>query len=125
MLLVDDDEADIGQRREDRRARADGDAGLSLQDAAPLVIPLALGKAAVKHGDTIPEARAKASFGLGDEGDFRDEHQHGVARLHGAGRRPQVDLGLAAAGHAVEQKACESPAPGRRQRQPPQPLVPR
>jgi hypothetical protein len=72
LLLVDDDEAFIGQRRENRRARADGDAGLPLQNAAPLVIPLALGKAAVKHGDTIPEARAKASFDLSDQGDLRN-----------------------------------------------------
>ena len=45
MLLVDDDQAEVLDRREHRRARADGDPRLAGPQAAPLVVALALARA--------------------------------------------------------------------------------
>ena len=41
VLLVDDDQAEVGERGEDRRARADAHAGLAAAHPPPLVVALA------------------------------------------------------------------------------------
>ena len=55
MLLVHDDEADVRERREHRRARADHDVDLAAADALPLVVPLSVGQAAVQNRDLAGE----------------------------------------------------------------------
>src|SRR5205814_5596829 len=49
LLLVDHDEADAFERREERGARADDDIGDSIEDAPPLVETLARGQGAVQE----------------------------------------------------------------------------
>ena len=46
MLLVDDDEAEVAEGREDGRARAHAHARLAAPHAPPLVVALALRRAA-------------------------------------------------------------------------------
>src|SRR6185437_16828836 len=53
VLLVDDDRAEIPQRREDRRTRADGDLLPSVAQRQPFVIPLAVAQCTVQHRDAI------------------------------------------------------------------------
>ena len=51
VLLVDDDDAEVRQRREDRRARADDDVGVPGRDLLPEAVPLGRGQAAVQDRD--------------------------------------------------------------------------
>ena len=51
MLLVDDDQPEVDERREHRRARADDDAHLAARDGGVGEQPLAGREARVQHGD--------------------------------------------------------------------------
>ena len=110
MLFVDDDQADVLERREHRRARADDDVHVAAADALPLIVPLAVREAAVLDGDAVAEALAEERRDDRRERDLRHEHEHAPARVADARREPQVDLGLAAAGDAVQQRHLELPA---------------
>ncbi len=59
MLFVDDDQAELVERREDRRPRADDDVDLAAPDALPLIVPLAVGQAAVLNGHAVAERLAE------------------------------------------------------------------
>ena len=110
MLLVDDDQAEPGQRREDRHPRAEHQVGRAEQRGQPVAQPLGRREAAVqrddapRHGAAGAEAGSDARLELRRQVDLGHQQQHlpaGVERgLGGA----QVDLGLAAAGDAVQQR---------------------
>ena len=57
MLLVDDHDADIGERREDREPRPDDDVHVAAADAPPLVGPLAVAEARMDDADPGVEVR--------------------------------------------------------------------
>ena len=78
MLLVDDDQAEPVERREHRRARADDDVDLAAAHAVPLVVPLAVGEAAVLDGDAVAEAGPHAAGHRRRQGDLG--HQHSACR---------------------------------------------
>ena len=103
MLLVDDDEPEPGDRREDRRARPDRDPRLAGAQAPPLVVALALAERGVQQRDGVAEARLEAPDGLRGQRDLRHEHDHALAALERPRGGAQVDLGLARAGDAVQQ----------------------
>ena len=106
LLLVDDDDAEVFQRREHAGARADDDPDAPGPDMLPLVVPLARRQMAVQHGHAhlLPdETRAKMFHRLRRERDFRDEHERRFALGENPVDRLQVDLRLAAAGDAVQQ----------------------
>ena len=58
----------------------------------------------MQDGDTAGEAAFEAFHQLRGEGDLRDQHQRGFPLVDNVGDRLQVDLGLAAAGHAMEKE---------------------
>ncbi len=104
MLLVDHHEPEPGHRREDRAARPEHDVGLAVAHA-----PVLLGALGARHGrvpdaDPLAEARPQARQELGRECDLGHEHDRAAARRPRLGDRAQVDLGLARAGHAVQQQ---------------------
>ena len=103
MLLVDDDEAEVGERQEQGRARADDDARLAARRRAPDPLALALGQARMPLGRPRAEARREAVEELGGQRDLRQEHQRLAPLPQGFGDRLEIDLGLARAGHAFEQ----------------------
>ena len=75
-------------------------------DVLPLVVALAGREMAVQHGDAdfLPdEARAEMLDRLRRERDFRHEDERAFSRARAPGDGLQIDLGLAAAGDAVEQ----------------------
>ena len=76
VLLVDDHEAELRERREDGRARADGDPRLAAAQAQPLVVALALAELRVQHRDRVAEARLEARDRLRRERDLGHEHEH-------------------------------------------------
>ena len=114
MLLVDDDQADVRQRREHRRARADAHARLPAREPLPLVVALALAERRVH----APRRRRRSAPGSA-------RRACGVSAISGTSTialrpaasvacdRLQVDLGLARSGHPVEQ---ELPPVGRPRR---------
>ena len=59
VLFVDDDETDVGQGSEDRRARADDHIDRAAVNAMPLVMTLAVGQAAVLNGDPFAQGPAE------------------------------------------------------------------
>ena len=105
VLLVDHDHAEIAERREDRAARADDDVRLAVADAAPGRGPLGRGEPRVHERHPAGEARGEAADGLRGEADLRDEDDRPPAGGEGGGDGDEVDLGLARAGHPVEEEA--------------------
>ena len=103
MLLVDDDEAGIGKRGKERRARADDHAGLALAHEVPLVEALAGAEARVQDRDVVAEAAAEAAHGLGGEADLGNEDEGAAAVRERALDGVEVDLGLSGAGHTVDE----------------------
>ena len=110
VLLVDADQPEAVDGREDRRAGADDDACVACRDPQPLVAPLGLRQSRVEQRDAFAEARAEAADGLRRERDLRHEHDRAEPALERGRAGLEVDLGLAAAGRAVEEEV------GRRRR---------
>ena len=103
LLLIEDEKPGLLQRRKDRRARADHDSGLAPGDAPPLVVAFADAQARVEHGDGLAEVRGHAAEQLRGQGDLRHQEHGGAALVQRFLDERDVDGGLAAAGHAVEQ----------------------
>ncbi len=110
MLLVDDDELELWQRREHRRARAHHDIERPAARELPVATALADAQVGMEHAHAPAEAGAKRRHHLGPERDLGHQHQRLPARLARRVRGAQVDLGLAARGDAVEQQRGEAAA---------------
>ena len=106
VLLVDADEPEPRQRREDRRSGSDDHRRRAGGDPFALVTPLRLGQPGMKDGDAIAEPGAEASERLRRQRDLRDEHDRAVAARDGRCAGLEIHLGLAAAGRAVEQEVA-------------------
>ncbi len=72
-------------------------------DPLPVPIPVGVAQVAVQHGDGA-EAAAKTLDGLRRETDLRHQHDRLPAVAHHLFDRLDIDLRLAAAGHAVDQQ---------------------
>ena len=103
MLFIDDHQPQRAEGGEDRRAGADQDARLPFADGEPGLAPLGIAQTGVKAGDhrtkAVPEARGE----LRCQADFRAQHQHLATCREGGFGQPQIQLGLAGAGHAFQQ----------------------
>ena len=110
LLLVEDNEANVRQRREHSAACAKHNMHLAAADTLPLVVAFRERQRAVKHRNIIAELGSKAAQDLRRERDLRHE-QHG--RFPAAQRfldELQVDLRFAAGGHAVQQRGAAASA---------------
>ena len=103
MLLVENDEAEPAGRGEDRAASADDDLRLPRRDAPPVAGTLAVSQVRVQHGDAVGAA-LEAFDRLRRQADLGDQHDRLLALANALLDRPQVNLSLAATGHAFEQK---------------------
>ena len=117
VLLVDDDQPEVVDRREDRGAGADDDAGFAARYSLALVTPLGLGERRVENGNAPSEACAEPAYRLRGEGDLRHEHDCASPTLEGSGARLEIDLGLPASRRAVQEEMaapcierCEDPS---------------
>ena len=113
VLLVDDDEPDIGQRSDDGQPRPDDDVHLARPDAPPLVGALAVAEARVDERDPRVEVRPQPVDERQGQGDLGDQDEGRPAGLERGRDRLHVDRGLAAAGHPVEQERTRIPGPDR------------
>ena len=101
MFLVDHDQPDRWQWREDRRAGADHHVDLAGADAVPLVVTGAVRQAAVLHGDPGPEGGAEAGGDGGRQADLGHQDERLASVRHGDRSQPTIDLRLPAPGHPV------------------------
>ena len=104
VLLVDDHEAEVAHRREDRRARADDDPRLAAGDPIALVAPLRLPERRVENRDRVAEALPEPAHRLRGERDLRHEHDRAAAASERRVAGLEVHLGLAAPGRPHEQE---------------------
>ena len=109
MFLIHHDEAERFDRRKYGRAGADSNPRAALAYLMPLVVPLAGGQMAVQHRhECLQRARAEprleALDSLRRQRDLGHEDNRAFALFQGVGDGLQIDLGLAAAGDAVEEE---------------------
>ena len=104
LFLIHDDETQLRQRREHRRARAQHDTGLAPADALVLIVPLRHAQATVQQGHPVAEIGGKAGHHLRRQGDLRDEDHYGLAPFQQQLGQPDIHHGLAAAGNAQQQR---------------------
>ncbi len=107
LLLVDHDQAEVGDRREQGRAGAEHHARLAAAHPLPLLVALADAHPRMQDGEVIAEAQLDGA----GEGRHERDLGHQQDRRPPAGERllggPQIDLGLAGAGHPLEQERRE------------------
>ncbi len=108
VLLVDDDEAELGERQEQRRARADDDADQAFGDAAPDRAPLGAAHFGMPQRRRAAEAATEALDPLRRQRDFGQQDQRLRAGAQRFGDRLEIDFGLARAGDAFEQGDAEA-----------------
>ena len=104
VLLVDDHEADVGERREDGQPRPDDDRHRSRPDPPPFVGSLALTEARMDERDVRVEVGSQPVDERRRERDLGDEHEHRPAGLERRRDRLDVDRGLAPARDALEEE---------------------
>ena len=112
MLFVDHHQPERVQRGEHRRPRAHHHRDLAAPGAMPLIVPCARRKPAVLYGHAVAERSPEGLRHGRRQRDLRNEHQHAAPGRHHVPGEPQVHLGLAAAGHAVQQGDVEDPFRG-------------
>ena len=108
MLLIDDDEAEIGEGQEQRRAGADHELRLVFGDRAPHAPAQRRRESRMPFGGLGAEALLAAGDEMAGEGDLGHQHQRLLALGERCGDRLEIDLGLAGAGDAVEQRHGEA-----------------
>ena len=104
VLLIDHDEAEIGIGQKQRRARADHDGDLAVGDRAPGARAPARRQFRMPFRRPHPEAGGEAVEKLRGERDLRHQDQALPAAADRLRHRLEIDLGLARAGDAVEQR---------------------
>ncbi len=103
MLLVSNDQAEIGKRQEKRGACADDDARPAFRHTPPAAAaarPAEIGMPYLRLG---PEAPGKTGEPLAGQCDLGQQDQHLAAGFDRRRHRLEIDLGLAGAGDAVQQ----------------------
>jgi hypothetical protein len=103
VLLVDDDEGEVGDGREYGRPGADRDSLAALAQGAPLVVALPGGERGVEHRDLVAETGPEAGQGLRGEGDLRDQHDRRAPRREQRLHQLEVDEGLSGARDASQE----------------------
>ncbi len=104
VLLVDHDEAQVSNRREDRGARPDADQRLAGLQAVPFVAAFAGGQPRVKQRDPVPEAAGEPRDDLRGQPDLRHQHDRPLPAPKRRLGRGEVHLGLPGPGDPVEQE---------------------
>lgn len=81
VLLIDNDNAETGEGREDGGTGADGDSDQTFFNPPPSIIPLTRRQPAVKYGNCITKAGLEPAYQLRGKGNFRHKHERISALL--------------------------------------------
>jgi len=106
VFLIDNDQAEIGIRQEQSRACADNDTRFAIRHGAPGARALARRQFRMPGRRPCAEARGEAVEKLRGQRDLRHQDQALPAAADRVSHRLEIDLGLARAGDAVEQRDC-------------------
>ncbi len=107
VRLVDDDDAEIGVRQEQGRARADDDLRIPARDGVPRAAALGRAQAAVPRHRLAAEARGEARQHRLGQRDLGQQDERLFPGLDRGGDGLHIDFGLARPGDAVEQQRLE------------------
>ena len=107
VLLVDDDEAKVGERQEQSRTRADHYPRFTLRRRGPDALALALGEPRVPFGRPRAEPGREPVEELRGERNLRQEHEPLAPLPERFGDGLEINLGLARSGHPFEQGGRE------------------
>ncbi len=110
LLFVHHQEPEVGDRGEERRARAEDHTRLPQPHPLPLLLALAGAEPRVQDRQALAEALLDRPRQRRHQRDLGHQQDHRAAGGERLVRRAQVDLGLARAGHALEQQRRELPA---------------
>src|SRR6185503_12080957 len=80
---------------------------IATPDAVPLIVALAVGERAVLNGDAVAKCAAKERRHRRSQRNLRDHQQHLPATLLNGSCQAQIDLGLAAAGDAMQKSRAK------------------
>jgi hypothetical protein len=108
VFLVDDNKPEFGHRRKHGRAGTDDELRGSVASSSPRDKPLDIGQARVQNGGIDAQAIPEPRDELRRQPDLGYENEHLPAGSNDVGHDAQVNLGLAAAGDAVEQERGET-----------------
>ena len=111
MLFVNDDHAQIGKRRKQRRSGADDHVQLPRLRPHDLVVLLSHGERGIDDRHPVAEPPVKPQQRLVSEGDLRDQHDRLSSHGHHLLDHAQIYLRLAAARHPVKQICSRPPGP--------------
>ena len=111
LFLIQNDEADVLQRREHRAAGAHHNVGVALLDHPPLEQPLGIVEGGMLYRQPAAEGGFEASDHLGRQTDLRHQHQCPAAHGQRFLDEPQKHHRLAAAGDPVQQRRVGLPVP--------------
>ena len=114
VLFIDDDQAQIGIRQKQRRARADHDRRFARRDRRPVARARARRQFGMPFQRTHAKALREAIEELPGQRDLRHQDQRLLAAADDFGDRLEIDFGLARARDAIEQRDVKAAA--RRQR---------
>ena len=107
VLLIDEDQAERRHRREDRRAGADDEPRLAGLGAAPGAEACAIGEPRMHHRQRSScKPGSESADELRREPDLWHQDEHTAPCGQSILGEAQVDLGLAAARHAVQQPSA-------------------
>ena len=91
VFLVDHDQADVAERREDRQPRPDDDVDLAGADAPPLVGTLTFAEPRMDERDARVEIRSEPVDQRERQCDLGDQQQRRAAQLERRGDRLDID----------------------------------
>ena len=107
VLLVDDDEAEIGKRQKQRGSGTDHDARLAGGDRTPHPPALGARECGMPLRRGASEALLETAQELTGERDLGQHDERLPTFLEGAGDGLEIDLGLARAGDTVDERDGE------------------
>ena len=107
MLLVDDNQPWLSQRRKDGRTGPDHDLPPSVTHIPPGIVSLAIRETAVEYRDLIAKLSPESADRLWREGDFGHQDQGALPCAQSVCSGPNVNQCLAASGNAAEQEGLE------------------
>ena len=110
MLLIHNNKAEIRERQEQRGACAHDDRRRPLRHRAPREPPDPRRQVGVPDGGRGVKPPGATVQPLRAQGNFRQQHQRLPPLRHARGDGLQINLGLAGAGHAVQQRDAEPSA---------------
>ena len=104
VLLIDDDQPEIGVRQKQRRARPHHHRRFTRRYRGPVALPGARGQFGMPFQRPHAETPREAVEELAGQRDLRHQDQRLLAAADRFGDRLEIDFGLARAGDAVEQR---------------------